>query len=1347
MSPEHDAPPAGAAAVPAEPAPPDFPCSLAQERFWLLDRLDPGNASYNVAVRWRLEGTVSSALLEQAWLSILERHEVLRSVFFEIDGAPRQRALPRSAFKLAEIDLSNLPEPARAAEADRIGAIEARAPFDLLAGPMIRATLLRLEPAVSIILVTTHQIVSDGWSIGVMAREMGAIYRALRNGAPPPFDELPLQYADYAQWQLEWLKARGTEAETAYWTRQLDGVKPFSVLPDHPRPAVPTTNGAIASMVLPRELTQRAQALSATHGATLFATALAALTAMLHRYTGETEIVLGTQVSDRDQVELEGMVGQFVNSLILRNDLSGDPRFGELVERCRDTGNAALEHRHIPIERLLGMVKAARDGTHSALISVNFIFQRTFIENADYGDFRLVDLPSLPAGAIYDLNFFMVERLDGWRFSCQYNTDQFDAETVQRLLRYVERVLASAVEAPEQRLSALPLIDAAETARLLEASTTPSSEMPQDETIASLFAAQVRRTPSAIAVTAAEVSLTYRALDTAANRLAHWLIARGVRPGQRIGLCVGRSVRLPTAVLAVARVGASYVPLDASDPPARLEQLATVAGITRVLVTANTRSELAGTTLTLIDLDAEQSALGRCSGDPPALAVAPDSEAYVTRLTRSADRGPALLRHSHRALIARLWSLRERPGLAAQDVLVATSPLTLDLAPFELLLPLLVGAHVVIAGTRERTEGAALLQLLQRSQATVMHAVPSVWMSLLDAGWQGQPRIRVICSGESRDRRLAGQLLDRCAELWSLYVCPEATIAAAAHRMLPNDDTVAIGRPLAGTRLVVLDARGQLVPTGAPGELCVGGATLAASDESDDAAAAGSSVPDPFGSSPGERVLRTGDLARVRADGCIEGLGRRDERVTVDGIRIEPHEIEAILARHPGVEAAAVTILRESPGRASIVAFVTAQPSAVARSSPLVASLREALESSLPRLCRPDRIVALPALPQRADGSLDRSALRALARAGDDAGQRRPAQPTTAAEIKLRAIWQAMLKLPEVDLDANFFELGGHSLLAARMLGRIEAEFGRRVSLAALFRAPSIRALAELLEREDVREFDFRQVVRLQAVGTRQPVIGINNTGIYYLLAKKLGADQPFTSLQLFDPSVKTDQLPDTLEEVAAGYVQLIRRVQPQGPYSLMGWCVAGALAFEIARQLDEQDAGLAHVYLMDSWVPNYFARLPKLRRLIAQYSLRWQFIRADWRRTHEHRQGVLSFIANRKFVRAAAALLGPSEDDDTRQYERREATPEDYDQWLLGYLQQLTARYEPRPFRGRLTLFRSRSEPTGWWFDPHAGWSPFAAGGIELHLVDGDHFTMFQDPGVTQMAEQIGMLVPPAPR
>jgi len=1319
----------------------DFPCSVAQERFWLLDRLEPGNASLNVAVRWRLEGQVSTTLLEQAWLKIIERHEVLRTVFLEVDSVAVQRVLPLSLFKLAEIDLSNLPEDQQQIEGDRIGVIEARAPFDLLTGPLVRAALLRFSPTVAVILVTTHQIVSDGWSIGVMAREMGLIYQALSRNEPVLLEELPLQYADYSMWQLEWLRVRGTDAETAYWTRQLANVKPFKVLPDRPRPAVPTTNGAIVSIVLPRELTNRAQVLSGEHGATLFATALAALAATLSRYTGQDQIVVGTQVSDRDQVELEGMIGQFVNSLILRNDLAGDPPFTELIERVRDTVGQALEHRHIPIERLLSMVKGERSGVHSALISVNFIFQRTFIQNVDYGDFRLIDMPSLPAGAIYDLNFFMVERPDGWRFSCQYNTDQFEPETAPRLLRYVQRILENVVEQPESRISALKLLDSDERGWLLHTLNDSDKPYPAN-TLPRLFEAQAALTPDVLAVVSGERRLSYHQLDAEANRLAQHLIQHGAGVGMRVGVCLRRSVDWAVALLAISKTGAAYVALDPSDPAAYIGRQIQRAELSLVVTTTPQKEILRGLKARLIDLETDKAAISHAPITAPSVTILPDSEIF-TSFVYAAGSELDGVRVSHQALIVRLSALRERPGINADDVLVAVSPITQDLAMMELFLPLLVGGHVVIAEDKDTQDGRRLLQLMQRCDATIMHAPPSIWSALIAAEWRGQPRLKILCSCESHDRWLITQLLDRGSELWSLYARPETVLAIASHRITSQDDLMPIGPPLANTKLYVLDRGMGLQPSGAQGTLYVGGEGLALGGLVSGGAVDARYIADPFMPGSRARLYRSHDYARVRKNGLIEHLGRDDQRVKLNGYWVEPVEIEAVLRRHACVTDAVVLLSMEPQKNSSITAFVTLKPGTQESFETIKTGLRVLLAETLPRHLQPVHIELLHTVPRTASGMVDMRALQRLQTEEAAARGKPAAQTVSGVERHLQKIWREMLKLDDIELSANFFELGGHSLLAARMLARVQTEFGRRISLASLFRAPSIRELAHLLEEDEARDFDFRQVVKLQAVGSRPPLIGINNTGIYYMLAKRLGPEQPFTSLQLFDPSVRGDEMPKTLEEIAAGYVQLIRRVQPKGPYQLMGWCVAGALAFEIACQLDAAQQEVQHLYLMDAWVPGYQKRLPKLRALISDYSLRWQFIVADWRRLRAKQLGFGAFLENRALIKKLRKLFRrPNPTDIVLTADNSSVSPEDYDQWLLAYLQQITAHYEPKRYRGKITLFRSHDEPTGWWFDPNAGWGPYAEGGVDLHLVDGDHFTMFQEPGVSQTAEKIAAAV-----
>jgi non-ribosomal peptide synthetase component F/thioesterase domain-containing protein/acyl carrier protein len=1207
----------GAASAPAGYT--DFPCSVAQERFWLLDRLEPGNPSYNVAVRWQLQGQVDEQLLEHTWREIISRHEVLRTRFLEVAGKPVQRVVPTSAFKLGVVDLTSLDESERAAESDRTGLIEARAPFDLGSGHLLRVVLLRYTAQQAIILVTSHQIVCDGWSIGVMAREMGRIYQALALGVPVEIEPLPIQYGDYAQWQLEWLTQRGLSAESAYWSRQLEGVAPFEVSADRPRPAIPTTNGAIASIVLPRELTNRLQGLSAQSGTTLFAAAVATLSAVLARYTGKPEVLIGTQVSDRDQVELEPMIGQFVNSLILRNRLEGDPRFTQLLERTSTTIAEALEHRNIPIERLLGMVKAGRGGSSSPAVSINFIFQRTFIEDRDYGEFHLIDLPSLPAGAIYDLNFFMIERPIGWRFSCQYNTDQFEAASVERLLGYIQAAMESVVNSPARRISELRLADPTQrdaVKSLLECA--PAAATPAASTVGELITAQARATPGSIALEGSGRQFTFAQLESESEQVAQLLRSRGVQPGSRVALLFARSPELAIAILGTWKAGAAYVALDVNARPERTQKLMIAAGATVTLA----RGDLAGTAPSLASSQHE---------------TATTASAAIWLSPREGG-GELAIEVSHGALFNTLCSLRDRLPGVAPEVFLSCGAIVAENLGIELFLPLIRGARALLLETDEALSAA------QVARATTIIATVGNCARVLGQSADERKLPRILCSRTAFGKNTLARLLAGSNEVWMLQSYAATSGFVALRRIENAHDTRFLGAPLANTRLRVLDANLAPTPLDAFGELCIGGNLGVVADPAE--AESGHFVYVPGESGRDELLFRTGAAARIRANGTVEISDREG------GFELpEPQEHSA--AEQPSVD--------------------------------------------------------------------------------------------LQLEAQVRQIWAELLNIDagSIDENANFFELGGHSLLAARMLTRVEAQCGRRVTLAALFRAPSIRGLARLVH-SDMREFDFRQVVKLQSDGAKMPLIAVNNTGIYYMLAKRLGAQQPVTSLQVFDPSVRQEGLPQSLEQVAAEYVKLIRRAHPTGPCVLAGWCVAGALAFEIARQMSAAGAQVREVFLIDSWAPGYFTRLAPLRRFIGWNSLRWQLARDDWRRFRSGEHTWPQFIERRLTLRGIWHLWRKLTGRAAPAAPVAAATaPELHDKWLLDYLRKLTDEYEPRNYDGHITLFRSTREPTGWLFDPLAGWGSFAReGALTLEMIEGDHFTMFQDPGATQMAGRMAGVI-----
>jgi len=1312
--------------------PDQFPCSLGQRRFWILDQLDPGNPSLNVAVRWRLEGTVSVEQLERALERIIMRHAVLRTSIVAVDGSPVQLVQPSATFRIPVIDLSNLPPADADREALRIAGSEAQSSFNLAAPPLIRVTLLRLRERVWTLLVTAHHIVCDGWSIGVLARELVEICAAGHVGRLPDLPELALSYGDYAEWQAEWAQSEHLQQDTDFWVHALRGATQFEVLPDHPRPPAMSTQGAIESRLLPRELTDRLSGFARRRGLTLFMASVTALLCLLKRYTAAEDISFGTQVAGRDDPDLEPLVGMFINTLVLRFALPGDPTVAELSEQVSGVVLDAFEHQLMPLEKLIEILKPPRDPSRNTLFSINFIFQRSFIQNAPAGSFDLIDTPSVSAGAMYDLNFFMVERPEGWRFSCEFNTSLFERATVARMLGHFVRIVDAFAANDSQKISDLPMLEDAEYAELLGTRNATAAEYPQRSAASDLFAAQAQRAPQATAVVCGDRSLTYAELDSASNRLARLLRGRGLQSGARVGVFFERSPELIIALLGVMKAGCTYIPLDPIYPQDRLRHVIEDSGMAALLSMSEQTSRLPETQVPLVLLDQDAADIAAQSSGMPALNPAADAIAYVMYTSGSTGK-PKGVQIPHGALTNFLCSMQQKPGLAPTDALLAVTTVSFDIAALEIFLPLVCGAKVVIARANETVDGRELWALLQRHHITVMQATPVTWQLLLESGWHGQPRLKMLCGGEALPRKLANQLLGCGGELWNMYGPTETTIWSSVLKVTPGEQAVTVGPPIANTQFYVIDPQSNLVPIGVPGELVIGGDGVARGYVNLPELTAQKFPADSFRPQTSANVYRTGDLVRARVDGTFEFLGRTDHQIKLRGFRIELGEIEAALLAHPEVAEAVAHAGRTPAGDAALFAYVSAK-TPVADPALLVVELQLRLQRALPAYMVPAAIMVLDALPRTPNGKIDRKALPAPRETAARAVQ----APLNETERRLLEIWRTVLGVQDIDRNANFFELGGHSVLAARLAARVETEFGHRLSLAMLFKAPSLSEQARLLEVDEHREFDFRQVVKLQPNGSRLPIIAVNNTGIFYVLSKRLGADQPFTCLQLFDPARGDVELPSTVEALAAEYVKLIRTVQPNGPYAFVGWCVAGALTFEVARQMAASGQKVAMLAMMDTWAPGHVRRLGSLRGRLTDWAYRFCLVRKELRRVRRGEQSWRTFIGNREIVKKLAALFGRSPTVAKATDGDRQHNAEAFDTWLLDYLENLMQRYEPKPYEGKISLFRSFEEPHGLWIDQAMGWKAFARAGVEVTVISGDHYSVFNDPGVKEMAATI---------
>jgi amino acid adenylation domain-containing protein len=1305
------------------------PLSFAQQRLWFLNQFEPDSPIYNMPKAVRMSGALNAGALQQTLDVIVARHEALRTTFTSIDGNPVQVIAESQPIELTVIDLREWPEAQRDAEAQRWLEKEAQRPFDLVHDRPLRATLLRLDATEHVLLLTTHHIASDGWSTGVLISELVALYDAFADGQPSPLRELPIQYADFALWQRDWLQGEVLEAQLAYWRQQLGGSLPVLELPtDRPRPAVQTYRGAKQSLLLPKTLMEALQALSRREGVTLFMTLLAAFQTLLHRYTGQDDLLVGSPIAGRTRIELEGLIGFFVNTLVLRTDMSGNPTFRELLGRVREVALGAYAHQDLPFEKLVEELQPARDLSHSPLFQVMFILQNVPRAALELAGLTLTPVEVDSGTAKFELTLSMAESADGLRGVWEYNTDLFEAATICRLAGHFQTLLEGIVTDPAQRLSALPLLTDVERQQLLVGWNATQAEYPQETCLHELIEAQVERTPDAVAVVFDGESLTYRELNARANRLAHYLRRRGVGPEVLVGISLERSLEMVVGLLGILKAGGAYMPLDPAYPPARLAFMLEDSQAPVLLTQQRSVEGLLAPQAQVVCTDADWAAIAREPEENPANGTAAAQLAYVIYTSGSTGQ-PKGVQIPHRAVVNFLRSMCQQPGLTAQDTLLAVTTLSFDIAALELFLPLSVGARVVLVSRAVATDGRQLLQTLADTKATVMQATPATWHLLLEAGWAGSPQLTVLCGGEALPRELAQQLLARAAAVWNLYGPTETTIWSAVAKVEPGDGPVPIGRPIANTQFYLLDRHLQLVPIGVPGELHIGGAGVAQGYLNRPELTAERFIVDPFSDEPTARLYRTGDLARYRPDGALECLGRIDQQVKLRGFRIEPGEIEAVLTQCPGVQQAVVLVREDLPGDKRLVAYLIPDREPV----PTPSELQSFLKKTHPDYMVPSAFVFLDAWPLTPNGKVDRRALPAPEWARPEQG-RAVGEPSDMLELQLTKIWEEVLGTRPIGVQDDFFALGGHSLLAVRLFVQIEKTFGRKLPLATLFQARTVEQLANVL-RQDGWSPPWSSLVPIQPRGSQPPFFCVHAHGGHVLvfkdLARRLGPDQPFYGIQAY--GLNGDQARHRrVEDMAAHYLEEIQTLQPEGPYFLGGYCFGGRVAFEMAQQLHAQGQQIALLALLDAYAPGYPKRKPWFERRV---KLRVNYHLSNLRCLGS--KGKLSYLLEKggigrtrvetKLKKIACRLyLGiglplPRALQEIQEPGRRPFDP-----------------YVPSVYPGRITLFRPSQQPAGCYHEPEMGWGGLAAEGLEVYEVPGKFASIILEPSVRVMAEQL---------
>ncbi|HKP82175.1 MAG TPA: amino acid adenylation domain-containing protein [Pyrinomonadaceae bacterium] len=1028
------------------------PLSFAQQRLWFLDQLEPGLVAYNIPAAVRLVGQVDVAVLNWSLNEIVRRHESLRTTFDSINGQPVQIIAPALELTIRTVDLTGLPDEARETEAMRLSREEAQRPFDLIRGPLIRAVLLRVGSEEHVLILTMHHIISDGWSQGVLKRELSALYEAGVKGEHSPLPELSIQYADFAQWQRGWLKDDELDRQVAYWRKQLSGAPPSVDLPnDGARPPQLNYRGATFLFELSAELSESLTALSRREGSTLFMTLLAAFKALLFRYTGQSDLVVGTPVANRNREELEGLIGFFVNTLALRTDLSHEPTFRELLHRVREVSLSAYAHQDLPFELLVEATQPVRD------LSRNPIFQIAFdLQNAPDPALELTRITLQPheftaESTRFDLELHLTSTPERMLGAIVYSTNLFAEPTIRQIAERYRMLLEAVVANPEQQVSRIELLTSGERNQLLFEWNDTARSFP-DKNIPDLFETWAARAPDKVALAFGDERVTYEELNRRANQLAHYLQTYGAGAETRIGIYIERSVEMIVAVLGVLKAGATYVPLDPSYPPQRLLFMLDDSEVQLVLSVAVSEEKLPAHHAPVILLDSDWPLIASHSDENPERNITPEHLAYIS-YTSGSTGTPKGVAVPHRGVV-RLIS-GDYAQFGPDEVFLQFAPLAFDASTFEIWGSLLNGAQLVLMPAGMSSLGD-LGRALSQNRVTTLWLTAGLFHQMVNEQLEALTALKqLLAGGDVLSPSPVRKFIDAApsCRLINGYGPTENTTFTCCYVIDECNGAVPIGRPIAGTQVFILDENLQLAPPGFTGELYAGGAGLARGYHGRASLTAERFIPHPFSTEPGARLYRTGDLARHRADGNIEFIGRADEQVKVRGYRIELGEVETAIARVPGVQQVVVVVRDYGDGDKRLLAYVAGEVA--------VDKLRKNLDSTLPDYMVPSAFVVLDELPLTPNGKVDRRALPAPdeVHASPDS-----ATPRTPVEELLAGIWADVLKVESVGVNDNFFELGGHSLLVTQLVSRAQAQFGAELPLKLFFESATLGAQAAAVE-------------------------------------------------------------------------------------------------------------------------------------------------------------------------------------------------------------------------------------------------------------------------------------------
>jgi aspartate racemase len=1301
-----------------------LPLSLSQQRLWFVDSLRPGTSFLNLPCAFRLFGALDVDLYRRVLQTIVDRHESLRTIVHMGPDGPEQVVLPQVIVSLNVIDHSQVPEAGEITHVRETLSEELSRAFVLSEGPLFRCGLIRCDRELYVGYFVANHLVWDGWSFDVFFHELRALYAAMSRGQPSMLEPPPIQYGDYVLWHRDWLETPAQRSEVEYWKKKLAGLPALELPRDRPRPAAMTYRGKALPFAIPTTLIGRLRELAQSRGATLYMLLLAALQVLVHRYTGQRDIVIGAPVEGRVRPETERLIGLFVNTLLLRTVVDEHASFVELLERVKTTCIEAYDHQHTPFEQLVLELRPERDRSRTPLFQVMFSYQQVQGRGTDMGPLRLEQFHVHAGSAGTDMTFWVKDDGVAVFGAFEYATDLFDRATVERMAESMIELLEALARSPDAPLATLDFLGSQRE----ELDRWNRTDAPYARTtlIHRLFEAQVDRTPQAIALRFENEALSYRELDDRANRLARRLSALGVRADTLVGLCLHRSSELVVAMLAILKAGGAYVPLDPSYPRDRLAFMLVDSGA-QVLVAeqgTNTLFDDAGVTRVLVD--SERASIACESAERLCGNESAEQLAYAIYTSGSTGKPKGVL-VEHRNVMCFLAGMEQRLDLSTGGAWLALTSVSFDISVLEIFGSLTHGLTVVLVGDQRLGDAAdaqhSIAGLIERHRISHLQCTPS-HMALLLAEPETRAalsRVRqVLVGGEALPQALASELVSATTgDVLNMYGPTETTVWSTTQRVANADCAVPIGRPIANTRVYVLDAEGRRTPIGVTGELYIGGDGVVRGYHERPALTTERFLPDPF-REPGQRMYRTGDVVRMRADGVLEFFGRNDFQVKIRGHRIELGEIEQALAAHDSVNEAVVVARSDERGDSRLIAYVVAAEQGCVSPD----SLREHLRSKLPPFMVPSSFLAVDSFPLTPNGKIDRKALPEPEAIPGHAPPRVAARD--ALEAQLVAIWEKALGVTGIGVEDDFFDIGGHSLLGVRLLSRMHAQFGVRLPLAVLFEAPNVATLAARIRARLAGPVNghgvasiaggepaWTTVVPIQPRGSLPPFFcaagkGGNPMNLVHV-ARQMGSEQQFFGLQ--HRGVDGRLTPhETVEDLAREFVRDIRRVQPQGPYYVGGFSGGGVAALEVAQQLSRAGERVAALVFLEAVNPMLPVRplRERARDHLERLRDRGPMYFAEALRGRAQRE--LESLQTR--VLARAAKLKPYDF-------RHEAVTE---AWLNA-----ARRYRPVSYAGHTILVRSRIRDTGV-LEPYNGWRSVIAGELEVLEVEGNH-TSFVGP------------------